>query len=191
MILTAALLCSLIYTASAFTTQPAVSLANLTVSSNRVFYGECVGYEIGSINIAGGQFSVTTYEFKVTEHFKGGGGANILTFRQLGTPQGGALDLGSRVGLPIYQPGSQYVLFLLPDSQAGLTSPTGLYQGVFIIDGDQAHGTISNEDSLAVSRTAETGAAATQSSLLPDSAVTISFKELRSEILRHVRGVRP
>jgi hypothetical protein len=61
-------------------------------------------------------------------------------FRQVGTPDGGPRDLGRLVGLPIYATGTEYVLFLLPESAARVTSPAGAGDGAFIVSGDAVRG---------------------------------------------------
>src|SRR5262249_6073934 len=93
--------------------------------------------ETGEMTIAGARLAVTVYTFRVSESFKGSAG-RLLTFRQVGVPEGGAADLGRRAGLPVYSQGGDYLLFLLPESRAGLTSPAGAAQGAFAIDGDEA-----------------------------------------------------
>jgi hypothetical protein len=65
-----------------------------------------------------------------------GAAAATLRFRQVGRPEGGRGDLGELVGLPVYRPGSEYVLFLLPESRAHLTSPVSAAGGAFLVRGD-------------------------------------------------------
>ena len=52
-----------------------------------------------------------------------------IVFRQLAT----ASSAGEIIGLPSYQANSKYMLFLLADSEHGLTSPIGLGQGAFVL----------------------------------------------------------
>jgi hypothetical protein len=121
--------------AHAWTLAPA-TVAELTASAARVFRGHCVAATVGKAEVAGTQLTVTTYTFRVSDHLKGGG-ADIISFRQVGTPAGSPRDLGRLAGLPVYVPGIEYVLFLLPESHLGLTSPAGAGQGIFVVHGAQ------------------------------------------------------
>jgi len=108
------------------------SVARMTASAARVFRGRCTGVAVGTIEVAGARVPVTTYTFRVDEHLKGSRRSTI-TFRQLGAPDGGPRDLGHLAELPAYAPGTEYVLFLLPPSAVGLTSPAGAAEGAFVI----------------------------------------------------------
>lgn len=113
-------------------TRRASSVAELTAASARVFRGTCESVEIGAVSLAGARIPVTTYTFRLSEALKGGGGRTV-TFRQAGVPGGGAADLGRLAGLPVYAPGHDYLLFLLPEGRLGLTSPAGAAEGAFEI----------------------------------------------------------
>jgi hypothetical protein len=115
------------------------TLARLAGRAERVFRGRCLAAEIGTAEYAGTRIAATTYTFEVSEYLKGGG-PGTLTFRQVGTPARELNDLGRVGGLPVYLPGTEYVIFLLPASRAGLTSPAGAARGVFLVSGDQAEG---------------------------------------------------
>ena len=124
--------------AHAWTLMP-TTVADLTRSAAHVFRGQCVTAQVGTAEVAGARIPVTTYTFRVHEHLKGVG-PDTLTFRQIGTPKRGPRDLGRLAGLPVYAPGTEYVLFLLPESRASLTSPAGVSQGAFIVSGEQVRG---------------------------------------------------
>jgi hypothetical protein len=113
---------------------PAASytLKELTNGAARVFRGLCVAAEIGTADFAGRPIAATTYVFEVREYLKGGG-PRTLRVRQAGTPRREPNDLGRIAGLPVYVPGNEYVVFLRPESRAGLTSPSGKGRGVFIV----------------------------------------------------------
>jgi hypothetical protein len=132
-----ALACLLIATAATGATRPRATVADFTSSAALVFRGTCEKVEPGTVEVAGARLAVTIYTFRVTERLKGHAGGTI-TFRQIGSPSGGASDLGRLAGLPSYLPGQDYLLFLLPESRAGLTSPAGAAQGAFAIAGDRA-----------------------------------------------------
>jgi hypothetical protein len=119
----------------AMTASP-VTLDRLTTSAGRIFRGVCLSAEVGIVEYAGARIPATTYTFEIREHLKGGGGPTV-TFRQVGTPTAGAGDLGRAAGLPVYEPGLEYVIFLLPESRARLTSPAGASRGALLMRGDE------------------------------------------------------
>lgn len=110
--------------------------------SQRIFVGKCVS-ATESFAPGSGLPAYTEYTFQVTQLIKGNIGGTI-TFRQLGlrSPRRISEDLayvGSIPGMPIYQEGKEYALFLIGDSRLGLTSPVGLFQGSFLVIEDE-HG---------------------------------------------------
>jgi len=133
----AVLLCFSTLTVAVGATRRASTVSDLTSSAARIFRGICERVEVGSVTVAGARLPMTTYTFRVSEGFKGSIGTT-LTFRQIGVPGGGPMDLGQRAGLPVYSAGGDYLLFLLPESRVGLTSPAGAAQGAFEILADQA-----------------------------------------------------
>jgi hypothetical protein len=120
-------------------TVPSTGIGALTRSAARVFRGRCIASAVETVEVAGARVAVTAYTFRVREHLKGDG-AGTITFRQIGTPEGGRRDLGRLVGMPVYAPGTEYVLFLLPPGAAGVTSPAGAAEGVFVVQGDEVAG---------------------------------------------------
>ena len=112
------------------------SVARMAASAARVFRGRCTVVTVGMVEVAGARVPATTYTFRVREHLKGGRRSTI-TFQQLGTPAGGPRDLGRLAELPVYVRGTEYVLFLLPASAAGLTSPAGAAEGAFLVRDQQ------------------------------------------------------
>jgi hypothetical protein len=102
------------------------NLEQMTKLSGRIFVGTCTAAveeeePLGSVTIP-----LTRYTFQVEEMIKGEL-EDVEDVRQLGKMEGP----GSVVGMPMYKEGAKYLLFLLPDSQIGLTSPVGLFQGSF------------------------------------------------------------
>lgn len=180
-LLTTVLASSYGVSAYASTIQPA-TLADLTTRSARVFRGDCVTAEVGTAEIGGARIPVTRYTFRVNEYLKGKGPSTIV-FRQVGKPEGGPRDLGRLAGLPVYNLGSEYVLFLLPESGAGLTSPAGESQGALLVIGNQVRGVMNvstASDALAPARpNAQPG---------PSTLVTVSmpYEALRNAVLDHV-----
>ena len=147
------------------------STAELTRSAARVFRGRCVEARPGTVDFKGRPLAATAYIFEVSEYLKGDG-PKRLTFRQAGTPERGVSDLGRIAGLTVFAPGVEYVVFLRPESKAGLTSAAGRGRGVFLLSG----GTVQAAD--LDGRTPAPG------------AETIPYEALRHAILR-VLGETP
>jgi len=96
----------------------ALSLEELSRRADRIFVGTCV--EVRQARSESGQ-PITEITFRIVEPIKGVSGDRIM-IRQLG----GQL-------IPGYSVGQEVLLFLHPESPAGLTSPVGLGQGIFTI----------------------------------------------------------
>ncbi len=111
------------------------STSELTRSAARVYRGRCVAAEPGSVDFKGRPLAATAYTFEVSDYLKGEG-PRRLTFRQAGTPDRGVSDLGRIAGLTVFAPGIEYVVFLRPESKAGLTSAAGRGRGVFVVHGE-------------------------------------------------------
>jgi hypothetical protein len=113
------------------------SLPDLIRPAAHVIRGRCTSATEGRVVLGGAALRATSYTFEVLEYLKGSGPATF-TFRQIGSRVPLAHDLGRLAGLPVYAPGDEYVLFLLPNSTAGLTSPSGAGAGALRVDGDVA-----------------------------------------------------
>ncbi len=111
------------------------SVAELTRSAARVFRGRCVAARPGTVDLRGRPLAATAYTFEVSEYLKGEG-PRTLTFRQAGTPERDVTDLGRIAGLTVFAPGNEYVIFLRPESKAGLTSAAGRGRGVLLVSGE-------------------------------------------------------
>ncbi len=131
--LTLAFLCGLAHATRAAAVDADV-MREFARAAGRVVHARCVGAEVVVVEVAGARVAATEYSFAVSETLKGEP-ASTLRFRQVGTPGGGPRDLGQLVGLPVYQPGGEYVLFLLPASRSGLTSPAGAGEAAFRVEG--------------------------------------------------------
>jgi hypothetical protein len=152
-----------------------VDLDDFSRSAALVFRGVCLGAEVGEAVVGGkARVQATTYTFSVVEGLKGEPGKTV-TFRQVGTPAGGPLDLGLLAGLPVYQPGTEYVLFLLPPGRSGLTSPAGAAEGAFSVDGETLHR--AGPGHLAVRQPAEAAA----------PAVPLTYGAVRAAVARQER----
>jgi hypothetical protein len=91
--------------------------------ADRIFVGRCVSSERVAVE-SGLDFQ--QYEFAVEDGIVGPNTGALVRFRQLAPPEGGIA-----VGMPSYQVGERYLLFLVADGPLGLTSPVGLGQGAF------------------------------------------------------------
>ncbi len=118
-----------------FSLAASYSTAELTRSAARVFRGRCVAARPGTVDFKGRPLAATTYAFEVSEYLKGSG-PRYLTFRQTGTPERDVGDLGRIAGLTVFAPGVEYLVFLRPESKAGLTSAAGRGRGVFLVSGE-------------------------------------------------------
>ena len=97
--------------------------------SERIFVGVCVSVEQKQLDLNNGSFmTYTEYTFEILQSIKGVSGEKIV-LRQVGLAKGP----GSIIGMPTYETGEKYLLFLREDSEYGLTSPIGLGQGAFKI----------------------------------------------------------
>ena len=148
------------------------TVAAMTRSAAHVFRGRCVSGVAGTGDVAGARLAITTYTFHASEHLKGRGRETVV-FRQIGTPDGGPRDLGRLVGLPTYAPGIEYVLFLLPESGARVTSPAGAGDGAFVVSGESVRGV--HADVFTVAPRAAGGSDAT-------AVDTMSYDELRRAV---------
>ncbi len=111
------------------------SVSELTRSAARIFRGLCVSVRPQTVDFKGRPLLATAYTFEVREYLKGDG-PQRLTFRQAGSPERGTSDLGRIAGLTVFAPGKEYVVFLRPESKAGLTSAAGRGRGVFLVSGE-------------------------------------------------------
>lgn len=106
-----------------------IALGPMFHAADRVVWGHC--REINIEPLAGyDNLPVTRVRVEVTETFKGPDQAQII-YQQYGRP-------GDRrfSHLPSCQPDEEVLIFLYPLSQAGLTSPVGVEQGLFRISSD-------------------------------------------------------
>lgn len=154
-------------------------LLGFAAAAAGVFHGRCVGAEVVTIELAGARLAATEYTFAVYETFKGDA-ATTLRFRQVGTPAGGARDLGALVGLPLYRPGAEYVLFLLPAGRLGLTSPAGAGEAAYRIEGSALR-------PVAAGHLRTVGGARTAAAVVGGTAEVGTLEALR-ELLRAAGG---
>lgn len=98
-----------------------LNLNQLVGFSDRIFRGKLVDTQVADDRDESGML-VKYYSFDVDECIKGICGKSI-TIKQVANP---------RLGLPDYEKGATYLLFLPPDSErTGLVAPVGVWQGQY------------------------------------------------------------
>ena len=106
----------------------AVGIEEMVAHADRIFVGICQE-ALGEVDPKLG-IVTTRYIFSVSQSIKGATVGSVR-FRQYGGRAGKKRSAIS--GLPSYRPGEEVVLFLKPDSDWGLTSPVGLFQGRYSV----------------------------------------------------------
>ncbi len=135
---------ALVITISAYATKLLHrNLSQMANLADRVFVGLCIEAVEVTAPIGNATMPYTRYTFQVAEGIKGSLGQTV-TIKQLGRMQG----LGSIVGMPAYREGVKYMLFMLPESEIGLSSPVGLLQGAFEVFEDKATGQMHISNSI-------------------------------------------
>jgi hypothetical protein len=107
-----------------------LGLDRLHQDAKLIFLGECMSNTVEMDAQSGRVVTLTTFE--VLETYKGRPGRSH-TIKQIGgnLPQA---DLSVRVpGVPQFEVGKRYVVFLPPASRLGFSSPVGLSQGMFTV----------------------------------------------------------
>ena len=109
------------------TTVRIVNLSEMVQASDRVFHGRCVSAR--EMTHSNG-LPIVEYTFLVSNGIKGTVEGERVVFRQLQASRARGFGIA---GLPVFRKDQDLVLFLAADSRIGLTSPTGLSQGVFSV----------------------------------------------------------
>lgn len=107
-----------------------LNLEQLTQKAGRIVSGRCSDVSFSTDPELGIQ--VTTVTLDVQETLKGAP-QGVLTFRMAGGGGGAVAD----AGVPTFKSGEVVLLFLYPESRAGLTSPVGFGQGKFLSHRDK------------------------------------------------------
>jgi hypothetical protein len=131
----------------AATTLLPITLEQLSTRAEVIIHASVVSNQVKTDEISGQTATFT--EFEVIELIKGNISGNRHTIKQLGGHLASTNTTLRVPGVPKYQVGSEYVVFLPAESSLGFCSPLGLQQGSFnvsMIDGEPV---ISNGRSLA------------------------------------------
>lgn len=123
-----------------------MNLADLVENSQRIFSAVCQSVSSGFDE---NNLPYTRYSFRVTDGIHGVANQQVVVIKQFGLAEPIQLDNGvtqlSRIaGMPRYLPGQEYLLFLNQDSRLGFSSPIGLIQGAFRVQGRGTSRTVVN-----------------------------------------------
>ncbi len=121
-----------------------LNLVDITQTSQRIFEGRCIKVEHTSVKSRGGKLWIPAvrYTFEVLDGIKGIS-TKTLHIQQLGHALDGSdfFLKPESLGLPTFNAGQTYLLFMNEDGSTGLTSPTGMVQGVFDVARGSARAT--------------------------------------------------
>jgi hypothetical protein len=97
-----------------------------------IFTGKCVGAEAKALETGGRTLPVTTYTFEVTDSIKGDVPATF-SFTHLGASRADSarLGLGYVPGMPHFEVGKEYTVFLTSETKLGLRGVMNLGAGKF------------------------------------------------------------
>lgn len=110
-----------------------LGLERLHGDAKTIFLGECLSNAVEMDQQSGRVVTYTTFE--VLEAYKGKPGRS-QTVKQIGGNLPSA-NLDVRIpGVPQFEVGQRYVVFLPPASKLGFASPVGLAQGMFTVKND-------------------------------------------------------
>ncbi len=123
-----------------------MNLEDLVGHSQRIFSAVCQNVSSGFDE---NNLPYTSYSFLVTDGIHGVVTQQVVVIKQFGLAEPIQLENGvtqvSRIeGMPRYLPGQEYLLFLNQDSRLGFSSPIGLIQGAFRVQGRGTSRTVVN-----------------------------------------------
>ena len=123
-----------------------MNLEDLVGHSQRIFSAVCQSVSSGFDE---NNLPYTSYSFLVTDSIHGVANQQVVVIKQFGLSEPIQLDNGvtqvSRIeGMPRYAPGQEYLLFLTQESRLGFSSPIGLIQGAFRVQGRGTSRTVVN-----------------------------------------------
>ena len=105
-----------------------ISLPRMAAAADVIFHGKVISNEVKLDPVSGNVATFTT--FQVTELVKGNAGTTH-TIKQIGGQLPGANVRQTIHGVPRFDTGEEYVVFLPKASSLGFASPIGLSQGSF------------------------------------------------------------
>ncbi len=120
----------LVLPAASATSMLPITLEQLSIRATLIFYGQVISNEVKRDDQNG--HIATFTEFEIIDLIKGNAGDTHI-IKQIG---GHHKDSNTRLlihGVPAFQPGKKYVVFLPEKSSLGFSSPLGLHQGSFSV----------------------------------------------------------
>jgi len=123
----------LIFNTGVATTVLPVSLGHMAQSAAVIFYGRVVSNEVRLDEVSQRVATFTTFE--VLEAIKGIS-TDSYTLKQVGGQLPGSPLVTRVYGVPQFNVGSEYVVFLPQPSRLGFASPIGLSQGSYPVSSD-------------------------------------------------------
>lgn len=106
-----------------------VDLKKMSEKAEHVFYGKCT-----DVNVIEDELGLVSTEvtYEIFRAVKGDYLKDHITFKVFGDASGESEDeMATLIGMTLFQPGREDVLFLYEESPWGFTSPIGLWQGNF------------------------------------------------------------
>ena len=123
-----------------------MNLEDLVESSQRIFSAVCQSVSSG---FDANNLPYTSYSFLVTDSIHGVANQQVVVIKQFGLAEpiqlnNGVTQLSRIAGMPRYVAGQEYLLFLNRESRLGFSSPIGLLQGAFRVQGRGTSRTVIN-----------------------------------------------
>ena len=124
------------------------NLVDITQKSMQIFEGRCIKIQFTTVKSRDGKTDIPTvaYTFEVLDNLKGAK-EKTITIKQLGHAQPGQPEFSINpdwIGMPTYEAGQTYLLFMNKTFSTGLTSPCGVEQGIFRLKDGKAFNLIGN-----------------------------------------------
>ncbi len=107
-----------------------LTLEQLSTRASLIFYAQVISNEVKKDDESGHIATIT--EFEIIDLIKGSAGERH-TIKQIGGHHKASNTRLLIQGVPTFQTGKQYVVFLPEKSSLGFSSPLGLYQGSFSV----------------------------------------------------------
>ena len=160
-----------------------ISLERMAATADTIFHGKAISNEVKLDPVSGRV--VTFTRFEIIESIKGEPGSS-RTIKQIGGQLPGSNYRRVIHGVPGFNTGEEYVVFLPKASRLGFTSPIGLSQGKFDIQTIAGKSVIKDPRARAATAPAEAGQTATD---LP-SAIQAQQLTNMVEVTDFLHGIR-
>ena len=123
-----------------------MNLEDLVGHSQRIFSAVCQSVSSGFDE---NNLPYTRYSLRITDGIHGVANQQVVVIKQFGLAEpiqlnNGVTQLSRIAGMPRYVTGQEYLLFLNQDSRLGFSSPIGLLQGAFRVQGRGTSRTVVN-----------------------------------------------